>query len=206
MVAVINYGVGNLTSIRNMFNRIGVQAVISSDAAEIGRADRILLPGVGHFDSCMRNFNESGLRPIVEKKAFEEKVPVLGICVGAQMMTRGSEEGVEKGLGWVGADTVRFKLEDQPEYKVPNMGWNELIISADTCPLWTDMYPDPRFYFAHSFHFMFDSPELVTAEAVYGYRYPVAFQMDNLLATQFHPEKSHKFGMRVLENFAKIAR
>jgi glutamine amidotransferase len=154
----------------------------------------------------MRNFNASGLRPVIEKKAFEEKVPVLGICVGAQMMTRGSEEGVENGLGWVDADTVRFKLEDKPEYKVPNMGWNELIISAETCPLWMDMHSDPRFYFAHSFHFRFDTPELVTAEADYGYRYPVAFQAGNILATQFHPEKSHKFGMKVLENFAKIGR
>jgi glutamine amidotransferase len=204
MIAIINYGVGNLTSVLNMFKRIGADTLITSDAEEIKNADRLLLPGVGHFDSCMQRFNESGLRTIVEQKAFEQKVPLLGICVGAQMMTRGSEEGVEKGLGWVNADTIRFRLDDQPHLKIPNMGWNELMITQPS-PLWNDLAEDARFYFAHSFHFQFDNDDMVTGKAKYGYEYPVAFRNKNLFATQFHPEKSHKFGMKVLENFSKLS-
>jgi glutamine amidotransferase len=204
MIAIINYGVGNLTSVLNMFRRIGADAVITGNTDEITKADKLLLPGVGHFDSCMQRFNESGLRPIVEQKAFDEKVPLLGICVGAQMMTRGSEEGKEKGLGWVNADTIRFRLDDKPGLKIPNMGWNELIICKPS-PLWNDLGDDARFYFAHSFHFKFDSDEMVTGKANYGYEYPVAFRNNNLFATQFHPEKSHKFGMKVFENFLKLS-
>jgi imidazole glycerol-phosphate synthase subunit HisH len=204
MIAIINYGVGNLASVLNMFKRIGADAVITSDVSEIKKADKILLPGVGHFDSCMQRFNESGLRPVVEQKAFEEKAPLLGICVGAQMMTRGSEEGAEKGLGWVNADTIRFKFDEQSKLKIPNMGWNELIISKPS-PLWNDLNEDARFYFAHSFHFKFDDEEMVTGKANYGYEYAVAFRNKNLFATQFHPEKSHKYGMKVLENFMKLS-
>ena len=203
MVAIINYGVGNLTSVLNMFRRIGADAVITADFEEIKKADKILLPGVGHFDSCIKKYNESGLRNLVEEKAFIEKVPVLGICVGAQMMTRGSEEGVEKGFGWVNADTIKFRLADKPELKVPNMGWNELIISNPSS-LWSELPEDARFYFTHSFHFNFDKDEMVIGKAVYGYEYAVAFQNGNIYGTQFHPEKSHKFGMKVLSNFAQL--
>lgn len=205
MIAIVNYGVGNLTSVLNMFKRIGAEAIITGDAEEIKRAERILLPGVGHFDSCMQRFNESGLRAVVEEKAFAEKVPLLGICVGAQMMTRGSEEGIEKGLGWVNADTIRFKLSEHPQLKIPNMGWNELIISRPS-PLWDDLPSEARFYFTHSFHFQFDSDEMVTGKARYGYEYAAAFRKENIFGTQFHPEKSHKFGMKVLENFSKTDR
>lgn len=202
MIAIINYGVGNLFSVQNMFKHIGAEAIITADVYEIKNATRILLPGVGNFDSCMRRFNESGLRTIVEAKVFLEKVPILGICVGAQMMTRGSEEGIEKGLGWVNADTIRFNLNDNYKLKIPNMGWHELIISGQS-PLWNDLPDEARFYFAHSYHFKFDNDELVTGKAKYGYEYPVAFKKQNIYGTQFHPEKSHKFGMKVLDNFSK---
>jgi glutamine amidotransferase len=203
MIAIVNYGVGNLTSVLNMFRRIGADAVITDNVEEIKRADRILLPGVGNFDTCMQRFNASGLRPAIEKKAHEEKVPLLGICVGAQMITRGSEEGVEKGLGWVNAETIRFQLNDQPQLKIPNMGWNELIVSQES-PLWNNLPAEPRFYFAHSYHFKFDDETMVTGKAYYGYEYPVAFRNGNIFGTQFHPEKSLKYGMKILENFSKL--
>ncbi|HTN46480.1 MAG TPA: imidazole glycerol phosphate synthase subunit HisH [Flavipsychrobacter sp.] len=203
MIAIVNYGVGNLTSVLNMFRRIGADAVITDKAEEIKRADRILLPGVGNFDTCMQRFNASGLRSEVEKKAHEEKRPLLGICVGAQMITRGSEEGKEKGLGWVNAETIRFQLNDQPQLKIPNMGWNELIVSKES-PLWNNLPPEPRFYFAHSYHFKFDDETMVTGKAYYGYEYPVAFRNGNIFGTQFHPEKSLKYGMKILENFSKM--
>lgn len=229
MVAIIDYGVGNLTSILNMHRRLGIDAVITADAAQIGQAARLLIPGVGHFDTCMQNFNNSGLRPLVERRALEDKVPVLGICVGAQMMTRGSEEGNEKGLGWVNADTIKFRLNRNGGLKVPHMGWTDLHpgASAGTGPgtgtgsgtgtgtgwtgtgtgsgLWTEMPEEPRFYFAHSYHFSFDSPEYVTGTAEYGYDFVCAFRKDNIYGVQFHPEKSHKYGMKLIANFAALS-
>jgi glutamine amidotransferase len=200
MVAIIDYGVGNLASILNMHRRLGIDAVVTGDAAMIEEADRLLIPGVGHFDTCMQNFSRSGLRSLVERRAFDDNIPVLGICVGAQMMTRGSEEGSEKGLGWVEADTVRFRLDG---LKVPHMGWREITITADN-PLWAGLPPEPRFYFVHSYHFQFPQPSEVSATAHYGYDFTCAFRKGNIFGTQFHPEKSHKFGMKVLENFAAV--
>jgi glutamine amidotransferase len=203
MIAIIDYGVGNLTSILNMHSRLGIEAVVTGDAAVIANAGKLLIPGVGNFDKCMQNFNASGLRPLVEKRALEEKVPVLGICVGAQMMTRASEEGQEKGLGWVSAETVRFKLSPTGTLKVPHMGWTD-IRPLGTPALLADMPEEPRFYFAHSYHFNFDSPEQVRAMADYGYEFVCAFQKDNIWGVQFHPEKSHKYGMKIIANFASL--
>lgn len=203
MIAIINYGVGNLTSILNMHRRLGIDAMITEDSGEIEKADKILLPGVGHFDSCMQNFNRSGLRPLVEKRALEEKIPVLGICVGAQMMTRGSEEGVEKGLGWVNADTIKFRLPASGSLKVPHMGWTDIHYSRPE-GLWKDMPDEPRFYFAHSYHFKFDTDQYVTVSADYGYDFTCGFRKDNIFGVQFHPEKSHKYGMKLIANFAAL--
>jgi glutamine amidotransferase len=203
MVAIIDYGVGNLTSILNMHRRLGIDAMITGDATAIGGADRLLIPGVGHFDTCMQNFNASGLRPLVEKRALEEMIPVLGICVGAQMMTRGSEEGSEKGLGWVNADTVKFRHHESGALKVPHMGWTDLQPRAGS-DLWDGMPDEPRFYFAHSYHFDFDSTDYVTGTADYGYDFVCAFRKNNIYGVQFHPEKSHKYGMKLIANFAGL--
>jgi glutamine amidotransferase len=203
MVAIIDYGVGNLTSILNMHRRLGIDAVITGDTDLIERADRLLIPGVGHFDTCMQNFSGSGLRPLVERRALEEKIPVLGICVGAQMMTRGSEEGSEKGLAWVNADTVRFRLNEDSGLKVPHMGWTDLKPEMAS-GLWAEMPEEPRFYFAHSYHFSFDSPEYVIGTADHGYDFVCAFRKENIYGVQFHPEKSHKYGMRLIANFAAL--
>jgi imidazole glycerol-phosphate synthase subunit HisH len=202
MLAIINYGVGNLTSILNMHKRLGIEACITSEESLINSADRLLLPGVGHFDNCMKKFNASGLRPIVEKRVLEDNVPVLGICVGAQMMTRGSEEGEEKGLGWMNADTVRFQLPAGTDLKVPHMGWADLHFAGDSL-LWKNMPVESRFYFAHSYHFKFDSDEMVTGTVNHGLVFPCAFRKSNIYGVQFHPEKSHKFGMKLFENFSK---
>jgi imidazole glycerol-phosphate synthase subunit HisH len=203
MIAIINYGVGNLTSILNMHRRLGIEAMITGDGSEIAKADKILLPGIGHFDTCMQSFNQSGLRPLVEKKGLEDKVPVLGICVGAQMMTRGSEEGVEKGMAWVNADTIKFRIPPGEGLKTPHMGWTDIHLSNPTS-IWADMPEETRFYFAHSYHFRFDSDEYVSATANYGYDFVCAFQNNNIFGAQFHPEKSHKFGMKLLANFAAL--
>lgn len=203
MLAIVNYGVGNLTSILNMHRRIGIQACITSDIDEIKKADKIILPGVGHFDKCMQNFSSSGMRDVLEDIVAEGRTPVLGICVGAQMMTRGSEEGTEKGLAWVNADTVRFRIPAGASLKVPHMGWTDVRFTRMRQP-WQDMPDEPRFYFAHSYHFQFDSDDYVEAVASYEYEFPVAFRKENVFGVQFHPEKSHKYGMKLIANFGAM--
>ncbi len=203
MLAIINYGLGNLTSIRNMCRRIGVDAEITADPAVIGSADRLILPGVGHFRKGMENLHGSGLKLLLDRLVLEEKRPILGICLGAQLMTGHSEEGDTDGLGWVDADTVRFRNGGVAGLKVPHMGWREIKITAEN-PLLAGLPGEPRFYFVHSYHFEFRQPAEVTATALYGYEFACAFRKNNIYGTQFHPEKSHKFGMKVLENFAAL--
>jgi imidazole glycerol-phosphate synthase subunit HisH len=201
LITIIDYGVGNLTSVQNMFKKAGVNSVISNAADEIEKADKILLPGMGAFDNCMQKFNESGLRELIEKKVLIEKVSVLGICVGLQMMMQSSEEGVLPGLGWIKGKTVAFDTKKmQQEDKVPNMGWLDLTAKKSSA-LFDDI-EDARFYFSHSFHVLptDKADELFTA--FYGYEFTAGIEKDNILGVQFHPEKSHRFGMQLLKNFA----
>ncbi|HXD76389.1 MAG TPA: imidazole glycerol phosphate synthase subunit HisH [Puia sp.] len=200
MFAIVNYGLGNLSSIRNMCRRIGVTAEITSDPGLIAAADKLILPGVGHFRKGMENLHASGLKTLLDRLVLEEGRPILGICLGAQLMTRHSEEGDTTGLGWVDADTIRFREEGLAGLKVPHMGWGEIAVSAGN-PLWAGLPAEPRFYFVHSYHFRFQQAAEVAATARYGYEFACAFRKGNIFGTQFHPEKSHKYGMRVLENF-----
>lgn len=204
-ILILNYGIGNLTSVRNMLKKAGAKDVlISSDPQDVKSAEKLILPGVGHFDFGMKKLKSCGLIPLVEQKVFVDKVPILGICLGAQLMTKSSEEGVEKGLGWVDAVTVAFdatKMESN--LKIPHMGWN-YVKSSKNCDLLNDMHPDPRFYFVHSYHFRMNNPEDIWLQTEYGYEFCAAYQKDNLFACQFHPEKSHKFGLRLMENFIKL--
>lgn len=204
MIAIVNYGLGNLTSILNMHKRLGVDAVITDDHAEIRRADRLIIPGVGHFKKGMDNLHASGLKGLLDDLVLGEKKPVLGICLGAQLLTKHSEEGDVDGLGWVDAVTVRFSQEKLHGLKVPHMGWSDITVK-DESPLWTGLPAEPRFYHVHTFHFVFEQLNEVSATADYGYEFVCAFRKDNIYGTQFHPEKSHKFGMKVLENFSRIS-
>lgn len=201
MFVIIDYGVGNLTSVRNMLKKAGADAIISNSKEEILQASKILLPGMGHFDNCMNKLNASGLRPAIEQKALTEKIPVLGICVGLQMYMEGSEEGTQPGLGWITGKTVRFKPEQmQDAMKIPNMGWLE--IKTEKPSRLTEGLTDARFYFAHSYHVVVanHADKLITAS--YGYPFTAGIEKDNLSGVQFHPEKSHRFGMQLLKNFA----
>ncbi len=201
MHVIVNYGVGNLTSIQNMLKKAGVVAVISSIPEDIANADKLILPGMGHFDNCMEKLNQSGLRAIIETKAMEEKIPVLGICVGLQMFMQSSEEGVLPGLGWINGKTIRFKTERMEEVqKIPNMGWLEIIAKKTSGLL--EGLEDSRFYFAHSYHVSLDNPSEELISAHYGYNFTAAIEMNNIIGVQFHPEKSHRFGLKLLSNFA----
>jgi len=202
VIAIINYGLGNLTSILNMCKRLGIEAMITSDPEEIRKADKLILPGVGHFKKGMDNLKETGLQPLLNELVLQEKKPILGICLGAQLMTMHSEEGDVDGLQWVNANTVRFKNEQLNGLKVPHMGWSD-ITTKDDNPLWKDLPAEPRFYHVHTYHFAFNDAGPISATVNYGYEFVSAFHQNNIYGTQFHPEKSHKFGMRVLENFAK---
>lgn len=203
MIAIVNYGLGNLTSILNMCRRVGTDAVITADETEIRQADKLILPGVGHFKKGMDNLRDLGLQVLLNELVLEQKKPILGICLGAQLMTMHSEEGDVDGLQWINAKTVRFKQEQLHGLKVPHMGWSEIMIKDDN-PLWHALPDEPRFYHVHSYHFLFEETPAVSAAVNYGYEFVTAFHAGNIYGTQFHPEKSHKFGMKVLENFAKL--
>jgi imidazole glycerol-phosphate synthase subunit HisH len=193
--------VGNLASIQNMLKKAGVPSLISGRKADIAAGSKIMLPGMGAFNSCMEKFGQSGLRSIIEKKIFEDKIPVMGICVGLQMFMRSSEEGNLPGLGWIKGDTIRFREERMMErQKIPNMGWLDVQFKKPS-PL-LDGLAEARFYFAHSYHIELDEPEDELISATYGYNYCAAIEHENILGVQFHPEKSHRFGMQLLKNFA----
>ena len=202
MLTIIDYKAGNVRSIQNMLKKIGVKSIISNKQEDIEKADRLILPGVGAFDYGMEQLDKSGLIPVLNKKVLEDKVPVLGICLGVQLFTQDSKEGNCEGLGWFDAETVTFDQSKLPKaYKIPHMGWAELDYKPD-CRLFENMheYP-PRFYFVHSYHLQANNQADVIATTNYGYGFAVGLKKDNIVGVQFHPEKSHKFGMQFLRNF-----
>jgi glutamine amidotransferase len=203
MIAIIDYGMGNIASVLNMFKRIGNTEVhLTKDITEIENADKILLPGVGAFDNGMLNLRASGLIPILNKRALDDKIPVLGICLGMQLLTRSSEEGNEKGLGWITAETKKFVFEENSEFKIPHMGWNYIHVKKDS-PL-IDYHKKQKFYFVHSYFVKCDDQRDVLATCNYGFDFECMVQKNNIFGAQFHPEKSHKYGMEILENFSKL--
>ncbi len=204
MVVILDYGMGNLGSIFNMFKKIGCEVLISLNISDIETADKIIFPGVGSFDTGMKNLLEKKLVPILNTKILVEKIPILGICLGMQLMTKGSQEGNLAGLGWIDAETVEFKFTDEfKKLKVPHMGWNTVEQTRENVLL-KGFNKAPRFYFAHSYHVMCNNINDVSGLATYGYDFTAVIQRGNIFGVQFHPEKSHKFGMQLLKNFADI--
>ncbi len=198
MVVIVDYGVGNLMAIQNIIRKVGGDSVVSSEPSVIEQASKLILPGVGSFGYCAQQLESRNLIPVLQQEVLQKKKVVLGLCVGAQLMTAGSEESPEKGLGWVNAKTVKFNTNIVPI--VPHMGWCDVHFK-NQLPLSKGFEEGARFYFVHSYHFVFDKPEEVLATAKYGYEFACAFQKDNILGAQFHPEKSHRFGMKLFENF-----
>uniref|UniRef100_UPI0040486239 imidazole glycerol phosphate synthase subunit HisH n=1 Tax=Algoriphagus sp. TaxID=1872435 RepID=UPI0040486239 len=200
MVIIVDCKTGNLGSIQNMLKKIGEKSIISSDPEKLYEVDKIILPGVGSFNKGVRSLKELGLWEPLNKRVLVDKVPILGICLGAQLMTKGSEEGQELGFGWVDAFTYRFKIDRASKFKVPHMGWNKVDILKDS-KLMANMFEDARFYFVHSYHMTFNDLEQRLLSSAYTYDFDAAFEEDNIMGVQFHPEKSHKYGMRLLKNF-----
>ena len=203
MLVIVDYGVGNLASLKNLLKKIGEQAVISSEESVIAQAGKLILPGVGAFDTCAEKLRASGLIPLLNKKALEEKVPVLGVCVGHQLLLEGSEEGQLPGLGWIKGRVIRFRQDKMPSgYKIPHMGWTEVSVCKPS-RLFDDMYDEPRFYFVHSYHADPADKTDTLLQANYGYDFVAGVERGNIAGVQFHPEKSHKFGMKLFNNFVK---
>lgn len=203
-VHVVDYGLGNLGSIMNMFRRIGVPATLINHPEELADAKRILLPGVGSFDTGMNNLRERGFVEALNNKVLNDKTPVLGICLGMQLLTDSSEEGRKPGLGWIKAKTVDMRRDPsiQSSQKFPFIGWNYLE-PEKTHRLLNDLPEDPRFYFVHTYMVECDNDNDVLATTVYGDLVVTAMAISgNIVGAQFHPEKSHKFGMQLLRNFS----
>lgn len=203
MITIIDYNTGNLGSIKNMLKRLGIASQITNDIAKIEQAEKLILPGVGHFDYGMKNLHNSGVVNMLNQKVLENKTPILGICLGVQLLTEASDEGTEKGLGWIKGKTIAFdKSKLASNQKVPHMGWTD-VDNYQQSKLFEGIDDEPRFYFVHSFHLSLKDKNDCLVTANYGYEFAAGIEHQNILGTQFHPEKSHKFGMKVLENFAK---
>ncbi len=200
-VSIVDYGVGNLGSICNMFRKLGLTTITVSTRAEILGANRLVLPGVGAFDYGMAALEQRGLdRAVIE--AADRGIPLLGICLGMQLLGTGSEEGKRRGLGLIRGDCRRFRSTPQAPIKIPHMGWNAVQLKRP-CALFADNIDEWRFYFTHSYHFVCNEDDVVAC-ADHGGSFAAAVQHQNVLGVQFHPEKSHRFGMRLLQNFGQL--
>ena len=202
MIRVVDYGVGNIQAFLNMFKRLDLPAERARTPQDLMDAKRLILPGVGAFDTAMRRLNESGLRQPLEHLVLQQQVPVLGVCVGMQMLASGSDEGVLPGLNWIPGRVHAFA--DQPasaSLPMPHMGWNDLQVQDDH-PLFRDFGPAPRFYFLHSFYFQCENRQHAVATAHYGVDIDCVVSNHHVHGVQCHPEKSHHFGAQLLKNFA----
>lgn len=204
MLVIIDYGVGNLESVRNMLKRAGVSEVrLSQHVGDIEEATRFILPGVGHFSHCMTRIKELDYFERFQERVISEKIPTLGVCVGCQMLFERSEEGNQRGLGWLKGEVVRFDQNAMnPVQKIPHMGWADLE-STSNSKLFKDI-DEPRFYFVHSYHVQCAQAETESSRAFYGYPFTASVEAGQLYGVQFHPEKSHRFGMQLLRNFASL--
>ncbi|MBF0253984.1 MAG: imidazole glycerol phosphate synthase subunit HisH [Candidatus Omnitrophica bacterium] len=202
MIAVVDYGMGNLGSIANMLKKIGAEFIVTGSVTELQKADRLILPGVGGFDEGMKRLEASGLRKVLDTKVLADRTPVLGICLGMQLMTRRSQEGASPGLGWIEADTVKFDFGGRTDsLKIPHMGWNT-VTPVKIGGIFAGPEESRRFYFLHSYHVRCDRPDDVAATATHGAVFTAAFQRGHIAGVQFHPERSHRFGLQLFRNFA----
>lgn len=203
MLLIVNYGIGNVGSIKNMLKKVGVGAIVSSNVEEVKKADKLILSGVGSFDSAMEYLKERKLIDILNEKVINQKTPILGICLGMQIFTKKSEEGKLPGLGFVNAETIKFRIKTiNSKLKIPHMGWNSVNIKKDSF-LFNKMPKEARFYFAHSYHVVCHNQADILTTTIYGYEFISSFQKDNIIGVQFHPEKSHGFGMKLFKNFVE---
>lgn len=202
MIVIVDYGLGNLASIKNMLTYLGHNSVISSEIEAVNLASKLILPGVGSFDSGIKNLKELGLISVIHRKVIKESSPILGICLGAQLMLNKSQEGVEKGLSFINGEVVSFRdsmKASMIDLPIPNMGWRDVNFKNEK-EIYFKSTP-PKFYFVHSYYFELNEKKHEWNTSNYGFDFCSGFRKDNIFGVQFHPEKSHKYGMRVLNFF-----
>jgi glutamine amidotransferase len=199
MIVIIDYDIGNVNAIKNMLGRLGFDAKITANLNDVESADRIILPGNGAYDACLKNLRSTGLLPLLEKKVLDQKIPLLGICVGAQMLGKTSEEGIEAGLGWI--DMVVKRFPESPNLPVPNMGWRDIKSAKDDHYIVKNLEKKSRFYFVHSFYMKPSKDQDILITSNYGFDFAAGVIKNNIIGVQFHPEKSHRFGRAILTNF-----
>jgi len=204
MIVVVDYDTGNIGSVLNMLKKVGAKAVVSRDPKVLRSADKLVLPGVGAFDEAMNNLHRFGLCEILNELVLEKRRPILGVCLGAQLMAGSSEEGKQLGLRWLNAHIVRFQAPAGKALRVPHMGWNNVQAVGEGGGIFRNVPQPMRFYFLHSYHMVVNEPSLELASSVYGGRFTSAMARDNILSLQFHPEKSHKYGLQIYRNFVDV--
>ena len=203
MIAIIDYGCGNTYAFINAFKRLNMPAIVAKNVDELESANKIVLPGVGSFDYVMQSFNSSGLRRVVEKKVIEDNISVLGVCAGMQIFAEESDEGNEKGLGWVKGKIRLFDTRNiKHETKLPHMGWNTIMPKKSL--LFDKINDESRFYFVHSYYFDNSKNEDMISTTNYGGIFTSSVNKNNIYGVQFHPEKSHQNGLQILKNFAEL--
>ena len=202
-IAIIDYGMGNLASIANMIKKAGGKCSIVNNAELLPMYDKVILPGVGAFDTAINNIKSNGLWDALNKYALVDKKPVLGICLGMQLLCSQSEEGVEKGFGWIDADVKKFNLKDSG-LRIPHMGWNTINVQNQAFPLFKNTEEEQRFYFVHSYAVTCKKQENVAATTNYGGDFDSVIWHDNIMGFQCHPEKSHKFGLQIFKTFIEL--
>lgn len=203
MITIIDYGLGNVRSIFAKLHQMGEEVQISNDSTDIEDSDKFILPGVGAFDTGMKNLTELGLSELLHKKIIREKSPILGICLGMQLITQKSEEGVRNGLGYIPAKAIKFHFNLDPNFPVPHIGWNTIAIKNVDSPLLKGIPEASRFYFVHSYYVKCEDEADITANTCYGITFTSIIQHENIHGVQFHPEKSHHQGLTLLKNFAR---
>lgn len=204
MITIVNYGLGNIRAFVNVYERLNISVKVANNSNQLKEATKIILPGVGSFDHAMGLLNNSGMRETLDELVLINKLPVIGICVGMQMMAESSEEGMEPGLGWIKAKVLKFdvsKLNYKPH--LPHMGWNNIIIRQHDSLLNT-FFDQSRFYFLHSYYFNPENRNEVIAESEYGEKFCTVVKKHNIYGIQFHPEKSHHNGVQLLKNFSAL--
>ena len=201
MIGIINYGLGNVQSFINSYRMLGISSTSLSCKKDLQKVDRLILPGVGSFDNAIERFNNSGLRDHIEDLVFNENLPIMGVCIGLQIMAKSSSEGSSNGLGWIDGEV---EIIDQDKKLIlPHMGWNEIKVKEKDSKLLSNLQ-SKRFYFLHSYHFIPSEKKDMIASVNYGKDILAAISKDNIYGCQFHPEKSHSAGLNVLENFANL--
>ena len=204
MITLVDYGLGNIQAFANIYKRLNIPVAVADTVDELAKATKIILPGVGAFDWAMNRLNESGLRDCLDDLVLIKKRPVLGICVGMQMMAGKSDEGELEGLGWIDAEVKKFdETAFTQKTHLPHMGWNDVVPQSTDC-LFHEVAKDPRFYFLHSYYFLPKKIEETLAVTDYNGQFTSAIRSENVFGVQFHPEKSHQWGIQLLKNFAEL--